>query len=133
MRWELVWDLLALLAWMVSAASVDRFTSVTEGFPQATIKTGRLVAREQLLLLRWVGEDPSGGRRRPVMVQNPYGVCVCVFTCTHTHWQIYTHSLQPHSTGFSTSCVNVVPSSHSKLSRRRLTLRGAQQEVAAAA
>lgn len=52
---------------------------------------------------------------------------MCVYACVDTHSQNYTHSLQPHSTGFSTSCVNVVPSSQSKLSRRRLTLRGAQQ------
>lgn len=66
------------------------------------------------------------------------GVCVCVScldacTCAPSHLQYYTHSLQPHSTGFSTSCVNEVPSSHSKASRRRRTLRGEQQEAAAAA
>lgn len=45
--------------------------------------------------------------------------------------QCYAHSLQPHSTGFSTSCVNDVPSSHSNVSRRRRSLRGAQQGAAA--
>lgn len=62
-----------------------------------------------------------------------------ISNCQHLHLgmfapflsQDYTHSLQPHSTGFSTSCVNEVPSSHSKVSRRRRTLRGAQQEAEA--
>ncbi len=59
-------------------------------------------------------------------------VCLHVCTCTPPYPQYYTHSLQPHSTGFSTSCVNEVPSSHSKVSRRRRILKGAQQEVAVA-
>lgn len=64
-----------------------------------------------------------------------YNMCslVCTaFQCVHvcTTAQHYTHSLQPHSTGFSTSCVTDVPLSHSKVSRRRRILRGAQQEAA---